>query len=149
MTKLDFTIDAAHSLKAECLKQTGKPDQALIESDIANGLIHSLMDSSGGARSLARTLTDGDGSTEERAYVVTTYREEMDVLANRHIQLKYRQTEIRGSNGRYYDLVRGVSIRTGGGIDLALKDVYFDISSFVTGRKSRRAMLATLDRQVH
>ena len=59
MTKLDFTIDAAHSLKAECLKQTGKPDQALIESDIANGLIHSLMDSSGGARSLARTLTDG------------------------------------------------------------------------------------------
>ncbi len=60
--KLDFIIDAAHALKADCLKQAGKPDQARIESDIADGLIHSLMDSAGGAKSLMRALNDGDGA---------------------------------------------------------------------------------------
>ena len=147
--KLDFIIDAAHALKADCLKQAGKPDQARIESDIADGLIYSLMDSAGGAKSLMRALNDGDGATVDSAYVVTTYREELDVLANRHIQLKYRQTEIRGSNGRFYDRLGGISIHTNGGVDLASKDLYFDISAFMAGRQSARAAVAVATASIH
>lgn len=124
--RLDFTIDAAHALKAECLRKTGERDRAEVEDDIARGLIHSLMDS-------------GHGDTEHNAYVVNSLREEMDVLANRHIQLKARQTELRGSDGRYYDLVTGLSIGAG----VSVKTVYFDITNFVTGRASRRAMAQT------
>jgi hypothetical protein len=148
--KLDFTMDSAHALKSDCLKQAGDHDKARIESDIANGLIHSLMDSTGGDHGLIQTLSGSGGSTEQNAYVVSSLREEMDVLANRHIQLKTRQTEIRGSNGRYYDLIHGVSITNGIGprggdtIDVSTKAVYFDITSFVTGRISHRAMVETV-----
>jgi len=147
--KLDFTMDSAHALKSDCLKQAGERDKARIESDIANGLIHSLMDSTGGDHGLIQSLTASGGSTEQNAYVVSSLREEMDVLANRHLQIKTRQTEIRGSNGRYYDLIHGISITNGIGprggdvINVATKDVYFDITSFVTGRASRRAMVET------
>jgi hypothetical protein len=140
--KLDFTIDSAHSLKSDCLKQTGDRDKARIETDIANGLIHSLMDSTGGDHGL---FSGSGGANEQNAYVVSSMREEMDVLANRRIQIKTRQTEIRGSNGHYYDLIHGVSVTNGiGRIDVTTKDVYFDITSFVTGRASRRAMAETV-----
>lgn len=149
IAKLDFTIDSAHALRAECLRQTGEADKARIEDGIAKGLIHSLMDGFGGPHGLAQTLAASGGATEESAYVVQTYREEMDVLANRHIQLKTRQTEIRGSNGRYYDLVHGVSIAAGSGsIDVRGRDIYFDITSFVTGRASRRAAAQVLQAQL-
>ena len=124
--KLDFTMDSAHALRSDCLKEAGERDKARIESDIARGLIHSLMDS-------------GHGDSEKNAYVVTTAREEMDVLANRHIQLKTRETEIRGSDGRYFELAHGISIQSGAGLDVRTRDVYFDVSSFVNGRASRRA----------
>jgi hypothetical protein len=141
LLKLDFTIDTAHSLKSDCLKDAGDRDKARIETDIANGLIHSLMDSgAGGSRGLIHVLTEeGDGGTEQTAYVVNSLREERDVLANRHIQIKTRQTEIRGSNGHYYDLVQGISIRNG----VFVKALYFDITGFVTGRISHRAMVET------
>jgi hypothetical protein len=146
---LDFTMDSAHALRAECLRKSDQNDQARIEDGIAKGLIHSLMDGWGGPHGLAETLTSSAGATEESAYVVSSYREEMDVLANRHIQLKTRQTEIRGSNGRYYDLVHGVSIATGlGRIDVSGRDLYFDITSFVTGRVSRRAAAQVLQAQL-
>jgi hypothetical protein len=139
--KLDFTIDSAHALRSDCLKQAGDQDKARIENDIAKGLIHSLMDSDGGDRGLVQTLTASAGSAEQSAYVVSTMREEMDVLANRHIQIKTRQTEIRGSNGHYYDLIHGIAIYTGPGrLDANVKDIYFDISSFMAGRASRRAV---------
>jgi hypothetical protein len=125
--KLDFTIDSAHSLRSDCLKTAGDRDKARIEADIAKGLIHSLMDS-------------GRGEDEKTAYVVTSLREEMDVLANRHIQLKTRDTEIRGSDGHYYDLVHGISIEGGYGLSIQPRNVYFDVTSFVTGRASRRAV---------
>jgi hypothetical protein len=142
--KLDFTIDSAHSLRAESLRKTGHEDQGRIEDDIAKGLIHSLMDDWGGPHGLVQSIAGGAGAAEESAYVVATYREEMDVLANRHIQLKTRQTEIRGSNGHYYDLIHGVAIYAGPGqVDLAAKDVYFDITAFVAGRASRRAAAET------
>ena len=124
--KLDFTMDSAHSLRSDCLKGAGERDKARIEADIAKGLIHSLMDS-------------GHGDSEKDAYVVTTEREELDVLANRHIQLKTRETEIRGSDGRFFELAHGISIQGGGGIDVRTRNVYFDVSSFVNGRASRRA----------
>jgi hypothetical protein len=144
----DFIIDSAHALKADCLSQARQPDKARIEDAIAKGLVHSLMDGFGGPHGLLNT----GGGAEESAYVVHSFREEMDVLANRHIQLKARQTEIRGSNGHYYDLIQGVSIDPTGqtarvgpylvhrqGAVATPRSVYFDITSFVTGRASRRA----------
>jgi hypothetical protein len=125
--KLDFTIDAAHALRSDCLTETGNETAAKIESDIADGLIHSLMDS-------------GDGNTEVTAYVVVTEREEMDVLANRHLVTKVRQTEVRGHDGHIYDEVQGTSARRGASIST----VYFDVSSFANGRKSRMAAIDTL-----
>ena len=147
--KLDFTIDSAHALRAECLRKTGEDDRARVEDGIAKGLIHSLMDSWAGPHGLTQALSGGGGGAIGSAYVVHTFREEMDVLANRHIQLKTRQTEIRGSDGRYYDLVHGIAIATGPGrVDLRGRDLYFDITSFVTGRASRRAAAQVLQAQL-
>jgi hypothetical protein len=125
--KIDFTIDAAHALRSDCLADTGEAPASKIESGIADGLIHSLMDS-------------GDGNSERTAYVVMTEREEMDVLANRHLSLKIRQTEVRGTDGRFYDEVQA----TAPGDGAAVKSIYFDVSSFVNGRKSRMAAIDTL-----
>jgi hypothetical protein len=125
--KLDYTIDAAHALRSDCLAATGREPASRIESNIADGLIHSLMDS-------------GDGNTEGSAYVVMTQREEMDVLANRHLVVKLRQTQVRGDNGHLYDVVQGTSAADGA----VVKTVYFDVSSFVNGRKSRMAAIDTL-----
>jgi hypothetical protein len=149
VVQLEFTNDSAHALRAQCLRAAGETDKARIEDGIASGLIHSLMDGWGGPHGLTQTLTAAAGSTEESAYVVSTYYEEEDVLANRHIQVKTRQTEIRGSNGRYYDLVHGVSVATAGGtVDARGRDIYFDITAFVTGRASRRAAAQTLAAQL-
>jgi Domain of unknown function (DUF4919) len=125
--RLDFTIDAAHALRSDCLAATGRESASQTESDIADGLIHSLMDS-------------GDGNSEDTAYIVMTEREEMDVLANRHLVLKLRQTQVRGSNGHLYDEIQATSARDGESV----KTVYFDVSSFVNGRKSRMAAIDTL-----
>jgi hypothetical protein len=125
--KLDFTIDAAHALRSDCLAATGNGAESKIESDIADALIHSLMNS-------------GDGNTEDTAYVVMTEREEMDVLANRHLVVKVRQTAVRGNDGRFYDEVQGASARSGESV----KTVFFDVSSFVNGRKNRMAAIDTL-----
>jgi hypothetical protein len=123
---MDFTIDAAHALRSDCLAASGRELAAKIESNIADGLIHSLMDS-------------GDGNTEASAYVVMTQREEMDVLANRHLVVKLRQTQVRGDNGHLYDVVQGTSAT-----DVAVRAVYFDVSSLVNGRRSRLAAIDTL-----
>jgi hypothetical protein len=125
--KLDFTIDAAHALRSDCLADTGEALASKIESSIADGLVHSLMDS-------------GDGNSERTAYVVMTEREEMDVLANRHLVFKIRQTEVRGTDGHFYDEVQGTAASAGA----AVKTVYFDVSSLVNGRKSRMAAIDTL-----
>ncbi len=125
--KFDFTIDAAHALRSDCLAEDGDGSASKIESEIADGLIHSLMNS-------------GDGNTEDTAYVVMTEREEMDVLANRHLVLKVRQTLVRGKDGHFFDEVQGTSARSGEN----LKTVYFDVSSFVSGRKSRMAAIDIL-----
>lgn len=125
--KLDFTIDAAHALRSDCLAASGREPAARIESTIADGLIHSLMDS-------------GDGNSEASAYVVMTQREEMDVLANRHLLVKLRQTQLRGLNGHLYDVVQGTSAADGASV----RTVYFDVSSLVAGRKSRMAAIDTL-----
>ena len=130
--RFDFTVDSAHSLRSDCMED-GDRAKAKIESAIAYGLINSLMDS-------------GDGDSEKTAYVVSTEREEMDVLANRHIQLKTRQTQVRGSDGRYYDQVQGISLRGGGA---TLKTIYFDVSSFVAGRESKRAAIALAASSIH
>jgi hypothetical protein len=147
--QLEFTNDSAHALLAECLRQTGEADKARVEDGIAKGLTHSLMDGWGGPHGLSQTLTAAAGSTEESAYVISTAYEEQQVLANRHIQVKTRQIEIRGSNGRYYDLVHGVSIDSGGGvIDAKGHDIYFDITAFPTMNASRRAAAQVLQAQL-
>lgn len=147
--QLEFTNDSAHALRAECLRQAGDADKARVEDDIAKGLIHSLMDGWGGPHGLTQALSAAAGSTEESAYVVSTAYEEEETLANRHIQVKTRQTEIRGSNGHYYDLVHGVSIASDGlKIDARGRDIYFDITAFVTGRVSRRAAQQVLQAQL-
>lgn len=119
--KADFIVNAAHAVRADCLKSRD-PAGAAIEQAIADGLIHSLMDS-------------GDGATQARAYVVSTQREDNDVLANRKIVLKARQERVRGSDGHYYDVVQGVT----GDKEPVTKALYFDVGSFMTGRESKRA----------
>ena len=125
--KLDFTIDSAHALRSDCLVESGDAPTAKIESAIAYSLVNSLMSS-------------GDGNAERTAYVVMTEREEMDVLANLHIVLKIRQTEVRGSDGHFYDEVQGTQAGDGS----AVRTVYFDVTSFVSGRRSRMAAIDTL-----
>lgn len=127
--KTDFTIDSAHALRADCL---GK-DKGATEDAIANGLIHSLMDS-------------GDGAAEKTAYVVVTIREERDVLANRHIQTRTRQTNVRGSDGHYYDRVDGIAFKDGKAENRTL---FFDVSAFTAGRLSRDAEFTTVGHTIH
>jgi hypothetical protein len=54
--------------------------------------------------------------------------------------VKIRQTEVRGADGRFYDEVQA----TAAGDGATVKSIYFDVSSFVTGRKSRMAAIDTL-----
>ena len=67
----------------------------------------------------------------------------------RKIQIKARQTEVRGSDGHYYDEVQGISIHSGWGAygntttSASVKTVYFNVDSFVKGRESHRAAIAT------
>lgn len=144
----DFTIDSAHAIRADCLKDSDRA-KSRIEQTIADGLIHSLMDS-------------GDGDSEKSPYVVGTQREELDVLANRNIQLRTRQTEVHGSDGRTFDIIEGVAVRTheidrsslGMSIQQQVtsgtpKTVYFDIGSFEKGRESKRAAVAAAAATVH
>jgi hypothetical protein len=86
-------------------------------------------------------MNSGDGNTEGSAYIVMTQREEFDVLANRHLILQRRQTQIRGNNGRLYDVIQATSDRSAE----SAEDVYFDVSSFMNGRKSRMAAIETLE----
>jgi hypothetical protein len=131
--RIDFILDSAHAIRAECLKASD-PAQARIALAIANGLIRSLM-------------TSGDGMSQRTAYMVSTLREEQDVLANRKIVLRTRQERVRGSDGRYYDVVQGVSQTDGKTVN---HTVYFNIDSFMRGRESQRAAIAgaaaTVDR---
>ena len=84
-------------------------------------------------------------------------REELDALANRHIQFRTRDTEIRGSNGHYYDRVQGIAIRSGytaGSIlpdntTVATHTVYFDVGAFVAGRQSRNAAVSQAAATIH
>lgn len=133
IVKYDFTIDSAHALTADCLKEAGDGVTAVIEDGIANGLVRSLM-------------TSGDGASEATAYHVVTAREEADVLANRHIQIKTRQSDLRGSDGRYYELVQGVSVRNG---KTEAASVYFDTSAFVVARQSRAAAVSVATASIH
>ena len=132
---LDFTVILAHSIRSDCLSDSDHA-RARIESNIADALKDSLMDS-------------GDGDTEKTAYIVSTRHEEDYALLDRHIQLKARQTEVRGSDGHYYDEVQGISIRSsygfygGSSTSVSAKTVYFNVDSFVKGRESRRAAVMT------
>jgi hypothetical protein len=132
---LDFTVILAHGIRSDCLSDSDHP-RARIESNIADGLNDSLMNS-------------GDGNSEKTAYVVSTQHEENYALVKRHIQLRARQTEVRGSDGHYYDEVQGISVRSSSGFyggtstSVSAKTVYFNVDSFVKGRESRRAAVMT------
>lgn len=132
---LDFTLIQAHAIRSECLEDSDRA-RSRIESNIADGLTDSLMNS-------------GDGDTEKTAYVVSTEHEEERVMINRHIQIKARQTEVRGSDGHYYDEIQGISVRSmadfngGTSLRLSAKTVYFNVDAFVKGRESRRAAVMT------
>jgi hypothetical protein len=121
--QVDFTLIAAHRVRSDCLKG----DAARIESRIADGLMHSL-------------THGGDGRSENSAYPVMTLHEEADVLADKHIVFKTRDVEVRGSNGRFYDVVHGISVRDG----VRVQDVYFDVSTEVAGRTSAMAAAETV-----
>jgi len=113
--KIDYTDIEAHKVRSDCLRG----DAARIESRIADGLKDSLK-------------RRGNGKTEETAYPVMSLHEERDILSDKHILLKTRDTEVRGSNGRYYDVVHGISLWNG----VSLQDVYFDVTTQVNGRTS-------------
>ena len=132
---LDFTVILAHTIKSDCLSDSDRA-KSRIESRIADALDDSIMNS-------------GDGDTEKTAYVVSTRHEENYALAKRHIQLRALQTEVRGSDGHYYDRVQGISIRSSYGFNsgtstsVSAKTVYFNVDAFMKGRESRRAAVVT------
>ena len=136
VVKLDFTVILAHKIKSDCLEDSDRA-KSRIESNIADALKDSLMDS-------------GDGDTEKTAYVATSLHEELYTLITRHIQLKSRQTQVRGSDGHYYDEIQGISIRSGfGTTNVSVKTVYFNVDSFMAGRESQRAAVATAEANLH
>ena len=118
--KIDYTIIAAHRLRSHCLKGNA----ARIESRIAKGLMASLKHG-------------GNGKSEKTAYPVMTMHEENDILADKHIVLKTRDVEVRGSNGHFYDVVHGISLVPG---DVRVQQVYFDVTAEVNGRSSAMAV---------
>ena len=118
--KIDYTVIVAHSMRSDCLKQAGKGDEARTESAITDGLKDSL-------------TAGRDGDSEKTAFPVMTMHEEMDILADKHIVLKGRQIEVRSSDGHFYDVVHGVSLRNG---TTSSYDVYFDVTAQVTARSS-------------
>lgn len=122
--KIDYTIIAAHDLRRRCLKG----DAARIESRIAKELLASLKHG-------------GNGRREETAYPVMTLHEERDILADKHIVLKTRDTEVRGSNGHFYDVVHGISVEPG---YIGTQEVYFDVTAEVNGRDSASAANAAV-----
>ena len=97
---------------------------ARIESRIADGLMDSLK-------------RGGNGKSENTAYPVMTMHEEMDILADKYIVLKTRDVEVRGSNGRFYDVVHGVALWDN---YFHSQDVYFDVTTEVMGRNSAMAV---------
>jgi hypothetical protein len=113
--KIDFTVIVAHRVRSDCLKG----DAARIESRIADGLMDSL-------------TRGGNGKIEDTAYPVMTVHEENDILGEKHILLKTREVEVRGSNGHFYDVVHGVSLWNG----VQVQDVYFDVTTEVNARSS-------------
>ena len=140
--KADFTISQGHTIKADCLEDSDRA-KSRIEATIADGLDDSLMAS-------------GDGDSEKTAYVVSSMHEEMRALFKRQIQLKTRATQVRGSDGHFYDRVDGISIRNSfigpygeTGLKASAKTVFFNVDSFVRGRESKRAALAQAAATVH
>lgn len=127
----DFTLARAHELRGDCLEKTDR-STGRIEGNISDALIDSLMDS-------------GDGDSEKTAYVVSTYTEELEALAKRHIQLKARTTEVRGSDGHFYDQIQGISFNGG----VYARTVYFNVDSFVAGRQSARVEVQSVAASTH
>ena len=119
--KVDYTVIIAHRVRSDCLKG----EAAHVEERIAAGLMHSLTHA-------------GNGHSESSAYPVMTRHEEGDVLIDKHIVLKSRDVEVRGSNGRFYDVVHGVSLWNG----VRVEDVYFDVTNEVTARSAAMAAAA-------
>jgi hypothetical protein len=113
--KVDYTLIDAHRVRSDCLKGSASH----IESRIADGLLDSLK-------------IGGNGRSESTAYPVMTDHEEHEILHEKHIILKTRDTAVRGSNGRFYDVVHGISVWNGVRVD----DVYFDVTAQVKGRSS-------------
>ena len=119
--KVDYTVIDAHRVRSDCLKG----DAAHIEARIAAALMDSLK-------------RGGNGKSEETAYPVMTLHEEHDILAEKHIVLKTREVEVRGSNGHFYDVVHGISLWD----RVRVQDVYFNVTTQVSGRSSHMAMVA-------
>lgn len=113
--KIDYTAIEAHRVRSDCLRG----DAARIESRIADGLMDSLK-------------RRGNGKSEQTAYPVMSLHEEKDLLHEKHIVLKTRDTEVRGSDGRFYDVVHGITLWNG----VRVQDVYFDVTTQVNGRTS-------------
>jgi len=116
--KIDYTMIEAHQVRSDCLKGSA----ARIEARIADGLMDSLKHG-------------GDGKNENTAYPVMTRHEEGDILKEKHVVLKTRDTEVRGSNGHFYDVVHGIALWNG----VWFPDIYFDVTAEVNGRNSRMA----------
>jgi hypothetical protein len=116
--RIDYTVIVAHRVRSDCLKGAA----AHIESRIAGGLMDSLK-------------RGGDGKSENTAYPVMTQHEELDILGEKHIVLKTRETEVRGSDGHFYDVIHGISLQNG----IRVKEVYFDVTAEVNGRSSGMA----------
>ena len=71
-------------------------------------------------------------------FVVATWHDEARLLT-KYLKLQQRasQTTVRGSNGRYYDIIQA-------GTPQRVRTVFFDVSLYIAGRDSKRAAVATV-----
>jgi hypothetical protein len=124
----------AHQTRADCLEDSDST-QSRSEQRIADGLWDSLIDS-------------GDGESEGSAYIVATWHDEGRLLDKQGYDERTRQTEIRGSNGNYFDIIEArrrpdrVCLAGSCRESNSVRTFFFDVSLYVAGRDSRRAAVA-------
>jgi len=113
LLKIDFTEIAVHTMRAECLDQSGDNDGSAREIAIARGLADSLFGS-------------GDGKSVKTAYVVISLGEEHMVLA----RLDAHETEqaLLNSDGKPFDRITAKNNTTG-----ETTGVFFDVSALFRG----------------
>jgi hypothetical protein len=111
--KADYTLNAAHLVRGECLKLTGDASGAAREEAIGRGLLDSLRGS-------------GDGKSIDTAYEVVTMAEERMLLS--YLKLREVGQALIQSKGHQYDEITGRNEETG-----ETRTVWFNVDALFLG----------------